>query len=151
MRALTASAVRVGGNSKDADYGQRYASAWQMRALHYLDLVPELSYASRFYARMLRQLRIYPAVRDEHGNSKPITSGPPVEALNRIQDPAGGRSGIQGSYGRWMFTTGEGYLFGRNLQSDEERWLFVWTEELHITDVQIILNPLFDKSAHEFT
>lgn len=39
---------------------------WQDRALTYVDQIPELNYASRFYARMLRQLRLYPAILDEN-------------------------------------------------------------------------------------
>ncbi len=115
--------------------------AWQHRALAYLDLVPELSYASRFYARMLKQLLIFPAMLSDRGKAEPITSGLPLDLLNRIQDPSGGRSQIQGQYGTLMFTTGEGYLFGRDLNSDDERWMFVWASELEITPDLITWRP----------
>ncbi|HEX6601205.1 MAG TPA: hypothetical protein VF030_01055 [Solirubrobacterales bacterium] len=138
-RALTAAAVKV--DVSRGEYGKRRARSWQQRALDYIDLIPELSYASRFYARMLKQLRIYPALLDSHGKANPIEEGAPVDLLNRIQDPAGGRSQIQGNYGRLMFTTGEGYLFGRDLETESERWAFVWTEELDFEDGRIVWKP----------
>lgn len=105
---------------------------WQNRALEYLNLIPELDYSSRFYARMLKQLRLFPALLNEQNDAVEITEGEPVEILNRIQDPSGGRSQILGNYGRLMFTTGEGVLFGRDLGSDREKWSFVWLDELEI-------------------
>lgn len=103
---------------------------WQDRALQYMAIVPEINFASRFYSRMLKQLRIFPAERNEQDEKKEIKSGVPVDVLNRIQDPGGGRSAILGSYGRLMFGTGEGILFGRDLDTDNERWQFVWNGEL---------------------
>ena len=79
---------------------------------------------------MLSRIRIFPAILDEAGDLNPITSGPPLEILNRIQDPGGGRSQIQGSYGRLMFVTGEGVLFGARLETDQERWNFLWLDEI---------------------
>ncbi len=148
-RALTASAVKI--NVARGDYNRRREMGWQRRALQYLDLVPELSYASRFYARMLKQLRIYPARLDEHGKATAILSGAPVELLNRIQDPGGGRSQIQGNYGTLMFTTGEGYLFGRDLdRPEDERWMFVWASELEITPDLIVWKPTDQEPGIEY-
>ncbi len=131
-RSLTASASQVSvGNSQ---YGQRLAMPWQQRALFYATSIPELHYASSFYARMLQKLRIYPAFRDDDDKTTPINSGEPVELLNRIQDPGGGRTKILGAYGRLMFTTGEGYLFGRGIGQGQEKWSFVWREELRFDD-----------------
>lgn len=107
--------------------------AWQERALKYIDLVPELNFASRFYAKMLKQARLFPGRALSDGTIEEIQEGPPVDLLARIRDPGGGRSQIQGSYGRLMFTTGEGVLFGRNLEDPaRERWSFVWSGELDI-------------------
>src|SRR5687767_933231 len=39
---------------------------------------------------------------------------------------------MQWNYGRLMFITGEGYLLGRRLNTDEERWDFVWKEGLRL-------------------
>lgn len=141
-RALTASALRVEGRASNTAYQRRWAMPWQVRALEYLTLIPELNYASRFYARMLKHLRLYPARLEDNGKKTPIEGdGLPLQVLNRIQDPGGGRSAILDAYGRLMFTTGEGYLFGRDLQSEHEKWSFVWTEELIITDDKITWRP----------
>jgi len=36
------------------------------------------------------------------------------------------------AYGRLMFVTGEGTLFGRNLNTPEERWSFLWNDEVAV-------------------
>ncbi len=105
---------------------------WQKRSLEYVRIVPELNFASRFYPRMLKPLRLFPARRDAQDNRVEIKSGPPVELLNRIQDPGGGRTQILGNYGRLMFATGEGVLFGRDLSTARERWSFVWNDEIEV-------------------
>lgn len=125
--------MSTAGDNSTSESMQRLSAPWQERALRYYDEVGELRYAAQFYARMLKQLRIYPSLREpgrEHGEE--IKSGPPVEILDRIQDPGGGRSQMQWNYGRLMFITGEGYLLGRRLNTDEERWDFVWKEGLKI-------------------
>ena len=132
QRALTASAVKL--EPKESTSTRRRAEAWQKRALFYVDEVPECNYASRFYARMLKRIHIFPAIREADDKLTPITTGEPVDLLDRIQDPGGGRSQLQGSYGRLMFVTGEGYLFGRDLQTEDEKWSFVWNEEIELGD-----------------
>ena len=107
---------------------------WQARALEYYSELGEVRYASQFYSRMLSRIRIYPATLQPNGDVEPITSGPPVEELERIQDPGGGRSQIQSSYGRLMFITGEGVLFGSQLQTEDERWRFLWLDEIKQDD-----------------
>ena len=129
-RSLVASAYRVG--DRESDYQRRKSLPWQQRALEVTTLVPEINFASRFYARMLKQLRIYPATLDSQEETTEIPAGLPVEVLNRIRDPGGGRSAILASYGRLMFITGEGLLFGCNLDTERERWSFVWNQELDI-------------------
>lgn len=104
---------------------------WQERALGYYDKIGELRYASQFYARQLSRIRIYPAMLQDDGSTEPIESGPPVELLNDIQDPAGGRSRLQYDYGRMMFITGDGFLFG---DEDGTRWRFLWKDELKIDE-----------------
>ena len=127
---MTASAVRVGDRS--SEYAKRQAMPWQTRTFSYLDLVPEIDFSSRIYARMLKQLVIFPALLDDQGKKVRIENGEPVDVLDRIQDPGGGRSGILGNYGRLMFLPGEGTLFGRDLNTTEERWSFLWNDELKI-------------------
>ena len=145
-RALVASAYRVG--DRDSDYARRRDLPWQKRALEVCTLVPELNFASRFYARMLKQLRIYPAQLDGQEQKKEIKTGVPVEILNRIRDPGGGRSQLLFSYGRLMFITGEGMLFGRNLDTDSERWSFVWNGEL---DIEVDSNGRPRKYVHKLS
>ncbi len=135
---------------RDGDFRRRVSQSWQKRALDYIELIPECNYASRFYARMLKQLIIYPGLLDTQGKITPITSGLPVDLLDRIQDPGGGRSQLLGNYGRLMFTTGEGYLFGRDLETEEEKWSFVWNDELDFSDGRVIWKPLESAQPKEF-
>lgn len=113
---------------------RRAALPWQTRALDYYENLGELRYASQFYARMLGRVRIFPATVNRSGDIQPITDGLPVDLLDRIQDPGGGRSQIQSNYGRLMFITGEGVLFGSQLQTDNERWRFLWVDEIKKDD-----------------
>ena len=113
---------------------RRQSQPWQQRALEYYEELGEIRYASQFYARMLSRIKIYPASLDEKGELSPIESGLPVDLLDRIQDPGGGRSQLQWSYGRLMFLTGEGVLFGSGLQTEDESWRIVWIDEIKTDD-----------------
>lgn len=119
-------------------YQARLAMPWQQRALFYCDNIGELHYASQFYGRMLQRLRIFPAVRSSDDRLEAIEDGLPVEYLERIQDPGGGRTSILGMYGKLMFQTGEGYLFGYGLNDEQERWQFVWREELRFDEEGVV-------------
>lgn len=121
----------MGGSDSGAEKS-RQDMAWQSRALAYIDLIPELNYASRFYSRTLKQLRLFPATLSEQGELEPITSGVPVDLLNRVRDPGGRHAQILSNYGRLMFSTGEGNLFGYDLETEDETWLFVWNDELSV-------------------
>lgn len=101
---------------------------------------------------MLKRITIYPAFRGTDDKPERINSGLPVDLLDRIQDPGGGRSQLQGSYGRLMFITGEGHLFGRELGTDTERWAFVWSDEIK-TDERgnVIWEPTFTGESKTFT
>ena len=105
---------------------------WQTRALAYVSLIPELSYASLFYARMLKLMRIFPAFMGDDGKLTKIDDPLAVRTLNRIRDPGGGISGILGNYGRLAMSTGEGVLFGYDLDTEDEAWKYLWTEEIEI-------------------
>ena len=105
---------------------------WQTRALAYVSLIPELSYASLFYARMLKLMRIFPAFMEDDGKLTKIDDPLAVRTLNRIRDPGGGISGILGNYGRLAMSTGEGVLFGYDLDTEDEAWKYLWTEEIEI-------------------
>lgn len=140
VRVLTASARQVQA-SKPSTYRERQTWTWQKKAFIYSRIIPELNFASRFYAKMLTKLLIYPAMRAPDDTTKPIKEGLPVDLLNRIQDSGGGRSRILSSYGRLMFLVGDGYLFGRDLDKETERWAFVNADELVISEAGIIWKP----------
>ena len=152
-RTLVASAYKVG--DRESDYQRRKSLPWQKRALEVTTLVPEINFASRFYSRMTKQLRIFPATIDAQDQKTEITNGLPVEVLNRIRDPGGGRSAILSSYGRLMFITGEGLLFGRDLETDRERWSFVWNDEIKVEEnsdgsVKKIIHKLSGSTIREY-
>ncbi len=102
---------------------------WQYRALQYYDQIGELHFASHFLARMMSRVRYYPAYLNENQEIEPITDGLPVDLLNQVQDPGGGRSRLQYSYGLLSFITGEGVLFGYDLG---KRWKFLWKDEVKV-------------------
>lgn len=122
---------------------------WQNRALYYTDAIGELHYASQFYSRMLQRLRIFPGYRVDDDTVTPITEGLPVDLLNRIQDPGGGRTAILGMYGKLMFVTGEGFLFGRGIGQGREKWSFVWREELRFDDTGSVTHVLAPSVPYE--
>lgn len=129
--AVVGTAVAVGDRS-EAAYRDRQDQDWQIRALRIIDLIPELDYASRFHAKLLSQLRIFPAKRLANGKLEEIEDGPAVEALKRIADGSGGFGQILASYGQLRLITGEGNLFGYDLNTEDETWTYVWNEELSV-------------------
>ncbi len=129
---LVASAASYQKGSLTSQYALRRSMPWQQRALAYIDLVPELAYSSRFYSRMLRPLRIFPAVLESDNKLTPITEGLPVETLNRLKGRDGTMKQIAGNFGRLMFSTGEGNLLGLNIDTEDEYWMFVWNDEVVI-------------------
>ena len=133
-RGLVASAASYSSARKSLDsaYVKRKTMPWQRRALAYLDMVPELSFSSRFYSKMLRPLRIYPGMLLPDGSIEPIREGLPVEMLNRLKSKDGTMKPILGNYGRLMFATGEGNMLGLNIDTDDEYWSFVWNEEVSV-------------------
>lgn len=151
---VKASATRVTQTFASEQYALRLAMPWQQRALFYSSVIPELQYASNFYARMLQKIKIYPAFRSDDDKTVPITEGEPVRLLNRIQDPGGGRTQLQYRYGQFQFTTGECFLFGRNIGMDEpERWSMVWREELKFDGdrrVTHMLAPQVPMNTYDF-
>lgn len=131
-RALVGSAAKL--TPENSQYAKRVAQAWQLRALAYYDMIGELRFCSQFYARMLSRVEFFPARKDENDKLTRITSGAPLELLNRVQDPGGGRKRIQYNYGRLMFVTGEGVLLVTGADTDRERWRFLWRDEVKVDD-----------------
>lgn len=148
-RILTASAMQV--TPRDSESRRQVSNEWQRKAFFFCKTIPELNYASRFYSKMLKRLKIYPATRDPREELRAIKDGLPVDLLERIQDPGGGRSQILGQYGRLMFISGEAYLFGRGLREEDERWSVVSTSEIEASDGKIIWRPTESGQPKEFT
>lgn len=128
-RSLTASATRLDETS--TAYQKRLSQPWQLRSLGYYDTIGEINFTSKFLARQISRVRFYPARRLPDGTTEPIATGPPVEILAQIQDPGGGTSQLQYDYGRLMFVTGEGVLFGYD---EGRRWKFLWKDEVRRDD-----------------
>lgn len=131
-RVLTASATKL--TPRESSYSKRLSEHWQLQALSHYDSIGEVRFASHFLARMMSRVRYFPAILESDGKLTEITEGPPVERLNRIQDPGGGRSQLQYRYGLLQVVTGEGVLFGYRLETDEERWKFLWKDEVKIRE-----------------
>lgn len=120
--------------------GQKYRrliQPWQQRALDYIDLIPEMSFASEFYARYLEKMHLFVG---EYDPGDPDADPAPTEdtnissLLDRIQDPGGGRTNLQGAYGRLRFVIGECYLIvTTDPDTDMERWEMVSPAELRLT------------------
>lgn len=124
-RALTASARKLDESS--TAYAKRLSQPWQLRSLSYYDTIGEINFTSKFLARQISRVRFFPAKRLADGTAEPITDGPPVDLLNQIQDPGGGTTQVQYDYGRLMFVTGEGVLFGYD---EGRQWKFLWKDEV---------------------
>ena len=77
-------------------------------------------------------MRIFPAFLEDDGKLTKIDDPLAVQTLQRIRDPGGGISGILGNYGRLAMSTGEGVLFGYNLDTEDEAWKYLWTDEIEI-------------------
>lgn len=104
---------------------------WQLRALGYYDTIGEINFTSKFLARQISRVKFYPARLLPDQTLERIEDGAPVELLNQVQDPGGGRSQFLFDYGRLQFITGEGVLFGYD---DGTKWKFLWKDEVKRRD-----------------
>lgn len=128
--ALVAAATRIEtGTSQDL---RRLIQPWQARALTYFDMVGEVSFSSEFYSRTLAKIRLFPAILDDNGEPQETDDPTLVDLWNRVQDPSGGRSELQASYGRLMFIIGEGYLTCTPDPDWGEVWEFLSPNELRV-------------------
>jgi hypothetical protein len=131
--ALTAATTKA--TPKATQEWRQLIQPWQLTALTYYASVGECWYAAQFYARTLKKVRTYAAVRDENGEIKEIEdkAHPAVQAWDRVQDPGGGGRGqLQASYGQLMFLIGDGYLCvtADDLDPEEEQWEYLSPSEL---------------------
>lgn len=124
-RALTASAVKL--TARETSYSKRLSQPWQHRAMGYYDTIGEINFTSKFLARQISRVVFYPAKLLPDQTTERIESGAPVDLMNQIQDPGGGRSQFLFDYGRLQFLTGEGVLFGYD---DGTKWKFLWKDEV---------------------
>jgi hypothetical protein len=124
-RALTASARKL--DESNFAYAKRLSQPWQLRALSYYDTIGEINFTSKFLARQISRVRFFPGRRLDDGTVEPIEDGPPVDLLNQLQDPGGGQNQLLYDYGRLMFVTGEGVLFGYD---KGRKWRFLWKDEV---------------------
>ncbi len=124
-RALTASAVKL--TARESQYQKRLTQPKQLRSLSYYDNIGEINFTSKFLARQIARVRFFPAKLLPDHTLEEIKTGAPVEILNQVQDPGGGTSQYLFDYGRLMFLTGEGVLFGYD---DGTKWKFLWKDEI---------------------
>ena len=126
---LTAAGQRITADQRRKPEAPR--SKWQEEAFRYYDCLGEIKYAAQFYSRALSKLRLFAAELDDQGEVVETEDPVAIAALDRIQDPGGGRSALLSTYGRLMFLVGESYLFvSRDEETQEEQWEFLSTMEL---------------------
>lgn len=128
-RPLTAAATQVG--PRNSEQLQRLIQPWQQRALADYDSCGECWYPAQGYARSLERIRFFPGILDDRGEIEEVDSGPLAELFDRIQDPGGGRTELQGAYGRLMFLIGDGRLVVTQ-QDEREVWEYLSPAELRI-------------------
>ncbi len=118
-------------NNRDADDLRRLNQPWQVRSFAYYDILGEIKYAAQFYARMLGPLRLFAAEKNELGDLVETDNADAKAALERVQDPGGGRTVMLSQYGRLMFLVGEALLFvTEDEDTGEEQWEMLSTNEL---------------------
>lgn len=130
--SLTAAGQKV--DHRQAQDLRRLIQPWQSRAFAYYDLLGEIKYAASFYSRALSQLTLYAAERDENGDIVATENEVVKAAVERIQDPGGGRTTLLANYGRLMFLAGEAYLLVTVDADGIERWEMLSTDELRIQE-----------------
>lgn len=129
-RPVLASGVRVTRGT--GEKFRRLSQAWQQQAFGYYNTVGECWYASQFYSRALAKLRLFAGEINEQGEIVELEPAHPAsELLARVQDPGGGRSQLQGNYGKLMFLNGEGFLTV-SVENDMEAWEFLSVSELRL-------------------
>lgn len=129
--ALRASAQRITRDNVAAL--RRSNESWQEAALAFYSQVGELWFASQFYSRSFAKLELYAAQKNAKGAWERSTDQTALDAIDRIQDPGGGRSQMLSAYGKLMFLAGEAYLLG-SIGEYGEQWEMLSPVELRLTD-----------------
>ena len=133
VRSLQASGTKL--DRKTGYEARRLVQPWQVQALNYYDLLPEIKYAASFYSRGLANLELVASEKKmgEDGKVQVVPSENEIarQHLERIQDPGGGRTNLLGSYGRLLFLVGEAYLVAtKDPESELEQWEMLSFEEI---------------------
>lgn len=123
-RALTASAARL--TREQSSYSKRLSQPWQLRSLGYYDSIGEINFTAKYLARQFSRVRFYPGRLLADQTIEPV-DGLPLDLLDQVQDPGGGRTQLQFDYARLDFITGEGVLFG---YAGGTKWKYLWKDEL---------------------
>lgn len=115
-----------------SDELRRLIQPWQDKSFYYYNVLGEINYAAQFYSRMLSPLELFAAEIDEDGDIVRTDNAEAIAALERIQDPGGGRTGLLGQYGRLMFLVGEAILFVSEDEDGVEQWEMLSNDELRV-------------------
>lgn len=128
VRAVTAAAVKL----RDAVTGRgTKKQRWQDRVFEYRKMIGEVRESAEFFGRNLGRVHLLIQELDKDGEWVEAADGPAVEALARLQGPAGNADAIKSQYGELHFLVGEGYLFGyREQGADDEVWEYLSTSEI---------------------
>lgn len=130
-KSLTASGERV--RRQDMANQRRLLQPWQSTSFDFYDKLGEIKQGSKFYSRMLAPLELYAAEFIDN-EWVPTDDKDAIDALDRIQDPGGGRDSLQWDYGRLMFLIGEAELFVSRDDYGDEQWEMLSPDELRIQD-----------------
>lgn len=125
LRLLLASAAKLAINPKGAaqHVGKRDKPSWQKDSFGYYDSLGEIWYSAQFYSRTLSKLILKPMIMNDDGDAEDTDDPVAWEVLDRVQGPSGGRSQMQGQYGKLRFLIGESLLFcSNNEETGVEEW-----------------------------
>jgi hypothetical protein len=138
VEAQVASALVFVSEVREQSVRRRHMD-WQDQALVYYDRVPEVAYGADFYARYLPKLVLGVGKlmwNDKTGAMEVETDPRHIDkiaysTLDGFQDPGGGRAKFLASYGRLLFTSGDGYAVGRTVEKVDQ-WEFFSHKEFRV-------------------
>jgi len=112
---------------------RRLIQPWQAQSMSYYDLVPEVKFATNFFAQMIGGVRLFPAIVDPKTHEpEELDAGPIFDLFEKIIGPTGGRSGLQESYAKLRFLIGESYLTVSPSEEYGEVWECLSPNELRV-------------------
>lgn len=112
---------------------RRLIQPWQAQSMSYYDLVPEVKFATNFFAQMIGGVRLFPAIVDPKTHEpEELDTGPIFDLFEKIVGPTGGRAGLQESYAKLRFLIGESYLTVSPSEEYGEIWECLSPNELRV-------------------